>query len=86
MLTEQTAPSRLPRRFLAPQQLQQVFECAGLDLSKPVIASCGTGVTASVLALALAQLPVPPPGVAVYDGSWTEWGSREDLPKATGTA
>ena len=48
--------------------------------------SCHAGVTASVLALALAQLPTPPPDVAVYDGSWTEWGAREDLPKATGRA
>ena len=43
-------------------------------------------MTASVLALALEQLPQPPPSVAVYDGSWTEWGAREDLPKATGKA
>lgn len=57
-----------------------------MDLSKPIITSCGTGVTASVLALALTQLPKPPPAVSVYDGSWTEWGSREDLPKATGKA
>jgi thiosulfate/3-mercaptopyruvate sulfurtransferase len=74
------------RRFLPPQQLQQVFQDAGVDLGKPVVASCGTGVTASVLALALEQLPQPPPSVAVYDGSWTEWGAREDLPKATGKA
>lgn len=57
-----------------------------MDLGKPVVASCGTGVTASVLALALEQLPQPPPSVAVYDGSWTEWGARQDLPKATGKA
>lgn len=78
--------SSLPRRFLPPQQLQQVFQDAGVDLGKPVVASCGTGVTASVLALALEQLPQPPPSVAVYDGSWTEWGARQDLPKATGKA
>lgn len=60
-----------------------MFEDAGVDLQKPVVASCGTGVTASVLALALATLPAPPPKVSVYDGSWTEWGSRKDLPKAT---
>jgi thiosulfate/3-mercaptopyruvate sulfurtransferase len=63
-----------------------VFQGAGLDVSKPVVASCGTGVTASVLALALEQLLHPPPSVSVYDGSWTEWGAREDLPKATGKA
>jgi thiosulfate/3-mercaptopyruvate sulfurtransferase len=76
----------LLRRFLPPQQLQRVFQDAGVDLGKPVVASCGTGVTASVLALALEQLPQSPPAVAVYDGSWTEWGAREDLPKATGKA
>lgn len=69
---------------MPPGELQKVFEAAGVDLAKPVVASCGTGVTASVLALALAQLPAPPPAVAVYDGSWTEWGGRDDLPKASG--
>lgn len=70
-------------RYRPPEELQKVFEDAGVDLSKPVITSCGTGVTASVLALALQTLPQPPPAVSVYDGSWTEWGARSDLPKAT---
>ena len=51
---------------------------AGIDLAKPVVTSCGSGVTASVLALGLHV--VGRPDVAVYDGSWTEWGGRDDTP------
>ena len=61
-------------------ELAQVF--AGVNLSRPVITSCGSGVTASVLALALARLGRN--DVAVYDGSWTEWGCRADTPVVTG--
>lgn len=58
--------------------LRQAFEAAGLDLARPVVASCGSGVSACVLALGLYLLGRP--DVAVYDGSWTEWGGREDTP------
>ena len=60
--------------------LAQVF--AGVDLTRPVITSCGSGVTASVLALALARLGRN--DVAIYDGSWTEWGGRPDTAVVTG--
>ena len=60
--------------------LAQVF--ADVDLIRPVITSCGSGVTASVLALALARLGRN--DVAVYDGSWTEWGGRTDTAVVTG--
>ncbi len=60
--------------------LAQVF--AGVDLTRPVITSCGSGVTASVLALALARLGRD--DVAVYDGSWTEWGGCTDTAVVTG--
>jgi thiosulfate/3-mercaptopyruvate sulfurtransferase len=53
-----------------------------VDLARPIVTSCGSGVTASVLALALARLGRE--DVAVYDGSWTEWGGRADTPVVTG--
>ena len=64
--------------LLAPATLGEAFAKAGLDPTRPVITSCGSGVTASVLALALYVLGHPQ--VAVYDGSWTEWGGRPDTP------
>jgi thiosulfate/3-mercaptopyruvate sulfurtransferase len=60
------------------------FRAAGVDLGRPVAASCGSGVTACVLALALHQTGRP--DIPVYDGSWSEWGGRPDLPVATGPA
>ena len=62
--------------------LEQIFSAAGIDIDRPVVASCGSGVTAGVIAFALAQLGHS--DTAVYDGSWTEWGSRHELPIETG--
>jgi thiosulfate/3-mercaptopyruvate sulfurtransferase len=62
------------------EALAEVF--AGVDLARPIITTCGSGVTAAVLALALARLGRD--DVAVYDGSWTEWGGRADAPVVTG--
>ena len=64
--------------LLPPDALRRRFMDAGLDLDKPVVTSCGSGVTASVLALGL--FAAGRPDVAVYDGSWTEWGGRDDTP------
>ncbi len=61
--------------------LKAAFEAAGVDLSKPVTTSCGSGVTASVLLFALNLLGKE--DTALYDGSWSEWGADPDTPKAT---
>lgn len=63
-------------------ELQQAIENAGIDPSKPVVASCGSGVTAGVIAFGLYLLGHE--HVAVYDGSWTEWGARDEAPVETG--
>jgi thiosulfate/3-mercaptopyruvate sulfurtransferase len=64
------------------EEIKVTFEQAGVDLARPIVTSCGSGVSASVLALALARLGRE--DVAVYDGSWSEWGARADTPVATG--
>src|SRR5215470_10829036 len=65
----------------SPDELRGAVTASGLDLGRPIVTTCGSGVTASVLALALHQLGRP--DVAVYDGSWSEWGGRADTPIET---
>jgi thiosulfate/3-mercaptopyruvate sulfurtransferase len=67
--------------LLPEAELRRRFAAAGVDISRPVVTSCGSGVTASTLALALHRLGRD--DVAVYDGSWSEWGGRSDTPVET---
>lgn len=68
----------------SPDGLRAAFAGAGVDLSRPVIASCGSGVTACVLAFGMHLLGNE--DVALYDGSWAEWGADPSTPKVTGAA
>jgi len=62
------------------QDIAKAIKAAGIDTNRPIVASCGSGVTACVLAFALHLIGED---AAVYDGSWTEWGGRDDTPVAT---
>jgi thiosulfate/3-mercaptopyruvate sulfurtransferase len=65
----------------APEELKAIFAARGAEPERPIITSCGSGVTACVVALGAVRAGLPEP--AVYDGSWTEWASRPETPKAT---
>lgn len=71
--------------FMRPREdLAQVFAAAGADTAQAAICTCGSGVTAAVIALALARLGRW--DASIYDGAWAEWGARDDTPTATGPA
>jgi thiosulfate/3-mercaptopyruvate sulfurtransferase len=72
------------RTMLPPDALRARFATAGVDGIRPVVTSCGTGVSAAILTLGLNVAGLPEG--ALYDGSWTEWAGRADTPKATGPA
>lgn len=71
-------------RLKPASELRAVLEAAGLDLARPVVTSCGSGVTAAVITLALQS--VGHRHNMLYDGSWAEWGGRGDTPVETGSA
>lgn len=68
--------------YKAPEDLRAAFTAAGIDLSRPIITTCGSGITASVLLFALHLLGVD--SAALYDGSWSEWSADPDTPKLQG--
>ena len=70
--------------LLPPDQLRRKLHAAGIDPSRPVVATCGSGTSACVLVHALAVIGAP--DAAVYDGSWSEWGGAAGVPVATGPA
>jgi thiosulfate/3-mercaptopyruvate sulfurtransferase len=69
------------KTFLPADQIAEKFRRAGVDLTKPVVTSCGSGVTAAVLAFGLHLIGHN--DVALYDGSWAEWGQPGDTPVET---
>ncbi|MGE0006705.1 MAG: 3-mercaptopyruvate sulfurtransferase [Parvibaculaceae bacterium] len=66
----------------SPEEIARVFAAAGVDVKKPVITSCGSGITAAILTLGLALIGAR--DTALYDGSWSEWGAATDTPVETG--
>ena len=68
--------------FKSTDQLRDVIARAGIDATRPVVTTCGTGVTAAIVMLALDEIGAT--DVALYDGSWTEWGSLPEAPVVTG--
>jgi thiosulfate/3-mercaptopyruvate sulfurtransferase len=65
-------------RLIAPDKIAERFRAGGVDLDKPIITSCGSGVTAATLWFALDAIGKTPK--ALYDGSWTEWGAAGEMP------
>jgi thiosulfate/3-mercaptopyruvate sulfurtransferase len=71
-------------RLKSPEELRAIFAEYKIDLAKPIITTCGSGVSAAILALAVEEAGGKVDGL--YDGSWAEWGGRDDCPAVTGPA
>ena len=69
-------------KFKSLPELRETIEKAGIDLDKPVVTTCGSGITAAIITLALESLGHT--GNRLYDGSWSEWGARQGAPVETG--
>ena len=67
--------------FKSPQEIRDAFKDAGVVFGSKVVLTCGSGVSASVLALGLSLMGQELQSFPIYDGSWSEWGARSDLPK-----
>ena len=70
--------------FKSPEEIRDAFVDAGIVFGSKIVLTCGSGVSAAVLALGLDSIGKDVATMfPVYDGSWSEWGAREDLPKST---
>lgn len=71
-------------KLRSPEALREIFDKSGVDLDRPVVTTCGSGVTAAAIAFALQSLGHA--DTRLYDGSWSEWSTRDDTPVVTGEA
>jgi thiosulfate/3-mercaptopyruvate sulfurtransferase len=69
-----------------PVSIRQAFETVGVDLARPIVTSCGSGINAATLNLALDMIGIGVDKTGLYDGSWTEWGGRDDTEIAVGSS